>query len=64
MKVAILVQANAYLWMALTEDFREYIYDLDSTSPFPQLAGGLSPDAARADLERWGFTVLPLTKPR
>lgn len=64
MRVAILVQANSYLWLALTEDRSEYIYDLDSTSPFPQLAGGPSADAVRADLKRWGFTVLLPTEPR
>lgn len=58
MRGAILVQERADLWMALTEDRREYIRDPNSTSPFPQLAGWPSADAARAVLERWGYLVL------
>jgi hypothetical protein len=63
-RVAILVQASSPLWLALTEDRSEYIRDPSSTGAFPQMAGWPSADAARADLARWGFTVLLPPKPR
>lgn len=65
-RTVILVEEKPGLWMALTEDRSEYIYDPEySTPPFPQLvlAGWSSAEAAHADLTRWGFLVVqsPLT---
>lgn len=61
---AVLVRANANLWLAITKDGRDYIRDPDSTVAFPPMAGWLSADAAHADLTRWGFMVLQPPEPR
>jgi hypothetical protein len=55
---AILVEAKADLWLALTKDGHDYIRDPESKAPFPPLASWRSSDAAYADLTRWGFLIL------